>query len=113
VRPTHEPSPIKVLAMERFAWNAAGYVVDADFALAAADRRLLTLVEPTTEAEAEVRAQLAALQLRILGESVGADDPVIDDTYDLFLAARAWMDVPTSWKLVISALLQDPRMMFQ
>lgn len=112
VRPTHEPSPIKALTMERFAWNAAGFVVDTDFALPAAERWLLHGVEAATEDEPTVRAQLAALQLRILGESASPNDAVIDEMYALFLGARATLDVPSSWKLVIAALLQDPGMVF-
>lgn len=112
VNPTHAPSPIQVLARERFAWNAAGYVVDEDFAKGAPDRKLLGLVEPDTHDEATVRAQLAALRYRILADETPDDDPAVDEVYALFETARAARDAPSAWKLVIAALLQDPGMTF-
>jgi hypothetical protein len=97
--------------MDRYAANAAGFVVDADFAKPAAERRLLRMVEPDTTDPAAVRAQLSMLQKQILGEEVGAAGPVA--FWHLWSEARALGGPPAdAWKVVISAMLQDPRMLF-
>ncbi|MBX2796457.1 MAG: DUF1585 domain-containing protein [Myxococcales bacterium] len=108
---THTPTPTQQLALRVVAQEAAGSVVDADFALPAEQRRLLTAVEPTDSDPSVVRAQLARLHLRILGEVVRTDGPEVALTYGLWSDAAARSNsVPTAWKVVISALLRDPHM---
>lgn len=111
VEPTHTPTPTKALVLGRWAAEAAGHVVDGDFATAG-ERRLLQTVEADTIDEERVRAELVRLHLRILGEWVTADDPIVDETWALWDTARRRHDPTTAWKLVIAALLQDPRMGF-
>jgi hypothetical protein len=111
--PTHSPTPLKLLAMERFAWNAAGYVVDHDLSAPVGQRRLLVEVEPDTTDEAAVRSQLARLHYQVLSEPVATDDPLIDEAYALFADAHAaTSSTADAWKLVVAATLLDPRMMF-
>lgn len=109
--PVHTPTPTRQLVMDRFASEAAGFVVDADFALPAAERRLLTGVEADDTDEAPVRAQLVALELRILTEVVPSDGPEVDAAYTLFTSVLATGASPLdAWKLVLVALLTDPQM---
>ncbi len=106
-------TPTKMMVMETMGSEAAGYVVAQDFAVPAASRRLLVLVEVTTVDEISVRAQLAALHLRIFGESVSPDSPEVALSWELFSATLAVGSAPESaWKVVLTAFFQDPRMLF-
>lgn len=99
--------------LRNLAAEAAGFVVENDFAAAAADRKLLALVEADTTDEQAVRDQLAALHLRVLAEVVAPDSPEVDATYALFVAAvDQTPDVSTAWKVVLTALLQDFRIAY-
>ena len=110
--PVHTAQPIKTIFMGRLGEEAAGWVVDHDFQLPAEERRLLTLVEPTDVDEGLIRAQLQALHLAILSEALPIDDLEIDATWDLFSGALARGTPESAWKLTISVLLQDPRMVY-
>ncbi len=111
--PIYGATPTKVLVMDVFSGEAAGFVVDADFELPAGERRLFTEVEPTTEDEAAVRGQLVALHGALLGDLVEPNGAAVDATYALFVGALALGDTPAeAWTLVVSAMLQDPRMVF-
>ncbi len=113
VTPTHNPTPTKTLTMSVLASDAAGRVVDTDFALPPAERRLLRLVEADTLSEKAVREQLAWLYLRILGERVKPNGDEVSASLQLYkVGLQQRGDAPGAWKLTISALLQDPRMMF-
>lgn len=107
--PTHTATPNKVLVLQRLSAEAASYVVEHDFAAAAADRRLLSLVEPDTTDQASVEAQLVALHDRVLGTHTDED---IAETWGLFDATRQATDTTEAWTLVISLLLQDPRLVY-
>ncbi len=112
--PTHTVTPPKETVMARYAAEAAGYVVTADFGESdASARQLLTLVEPWDSDEALVREQIVALYLRILGQFVTSDDESVDATYALF-ETRLEVDGNgvEAWKLTLTALLLHPRMMF-
>lgn len=111
--PTHTFTPTKSLANAQLAANAAGYVVEQDFALPAKDRRLLGLVEASTKGEDAVRDQLVALYERFFAEEVKADSDEISALYDLFEVGRDEHGAPADgWRLVITAMLQDPAMVF-
>ncbi|MEO0606033.1 MAG: hypothetical protein AAF211_31685, partial [Myxococcota bacterium] len=114
-RPTWTTTPTKALFVAALAEEAAGHVVDADFALPAADRHLLGEVEADRDDEAAVRAQLVTIHLRFFGIEVDADDPEIDEAYQLFDAARARRSGPSAsaeaWKVTLTGLLQDPRIL--
>ncbi|MEQ1503857.1 MAG: DUF1592 domain-containing protein [Myxococcota bacterium] len=110
VQPTYVVGPVKSLALAAIAREAAGYVVDHDFAAPASERRLLGGIEPTVVDEPAVRAQLAALQLRILAEPVDPADPALDAAYAVWQAGAADGDPSDGWRLVITAMLQDPAM---
>lgn len=113
LRPTHSPTPTKALAMATLAADAAARVVQTDLARAPSARRLLHLVEADTVAQQRVREQLAWLHARILGELAQPDDPAIDASLELFELGLQLRGEPAgAWTLVITALLQDPRMMF-
>ncbi len=113
LRPTRSVTPTKTLVMGQLAADAAGSVVDSDFARPAGDRRLLGGVEADTTDEAAIRSQLAALHARILGEIVAADSEEITASFALFTLGQQNAGAPAGgWKLVLTALLQDPRMMF-
>jgi len=103
--PSHSATPTKALVMERMAYEAASTVVDSD--LAEPDRTRRRLLQGIDEGETDddaIRAQMVALYLQILGETVSADGPDVDETWLLYELG--------GWRLVIGALLQDPRMVF-
>ncbi|MEQ1506953.1 MAG: hypothetical protein ABMB14_32295 [Myxococcota bacterium] len=110
LRPTHTTTPTKTLVFQKLAENAAGFVVDRDLAVPAADRRLLREVEGDTTDEGAVRAQLAWLHDRLLAEQVDPDGPEVDADLALFELGAGGAPA-AGWKLVLTALLQDPRMM--
>ncbi len=111
--PTHSPTPTKALTMAILAADAAGWVVQTDLARDASARRLLRWVEADTVAEAQVRGQLAWLHARILGELLEPDDPGLDASLELFeLGLELRGSASGAWILVITALLQDPAVMF-
>ena len=110
--PTHTATPTKALAMAMHADEAAGFVVESDLKSAASERRLLQLVEQSTTDEATIREQLAWLHLRFFGEFLDPAGDDIDLTYSLFESVNQTSGPNTAWKVVVSALLQDPRMTF-
>jgi hypothetical protein len=112
-QPTFTVTPTKMLSAQMLASDAAHWVVENDFAATADDRRLLKLVEADTSDEAAVRAQLAWLTLRILGQWVEPDSPEIDQRYDLWQTGMELRGDPAgAWTLTLIAYLQDPRMLF-
>ena len=105
--PTHTITPTKVLVMREYAAEAAGYVVKYNFSA------LLTQVSKDTTDETAIRSQLQELHLRILGESVLADSESINDTYELFEAALSNNgNAEDAWMVVLTAMFQDPTVMF-
>ena len=74
---------------------------------------LLTQVSDDTTDETAIRNQLQELHLRILGESVLADSESINETYELFqMALSNNGNAKTAWKVVLTAMFQDPAVMF-
>jgi len=111
--PIHSPTPTHEIVLGKLAREAAGFVLQNEFDKPAAERRLLTLVEPTTVDEVSVRNQIAALHLRILSERLAPDSEEIGETYALWSGMyAATSDTAKAWEITISALLQDPRMVF-
>lgn len=112
-RPTHTPTPTKLLAMGKLADEAAGYVVLSDFSVPAGERRLLGGVEADDTDEGRVREQLAQLFLRIVGEDLAVDASDVDGLYGIWSRATSRHGDPRDgWKVVVSALLQDPKVVF-
>jgi hypothetical protein len=117
-RPSNTTSATVTLVAENLAARAAKHVVSADFAEPdASKRRLLRLVEPLTQDDAAVRAQLVDWMLVMFGEELEPSDASVSDAVELFtaaLAARASTtidarDVARAWQLTLYAMLQDPR----
>lgn len=108
--PHHAPAPTHPMVLARFASEAAAHVVRSDFALPPDQRRLLGGVEPDTADEAAIRAQLDELQLRVFGHV----DPALTDRLAALRveALAATGDPERAWILVLSAMLQDPAMVF-
>ncbi|MEM6989888.1 MAG: hypothetical protein AAF721_05310, partial [Myxococcota bacterium] len=106
--PTLTVNATTVLFMRQLAINGASYVVDRDFGVDAADRRLLTLVEADDAAEEAIQEQLALLFRRIHGHQVTVEDDALLDAYAIFVAVHTRTDDPSeAWKATLSALLQD------
>ncbi len=117
-RPSTTTSATVTLVLENLAARAAEHAVSADFAEPdASKRRLLRLVEPLTQDDAAIRAQLARLMLVMFGEALEPNDGAVSDAAELFAAALAARtsttidarDVARAWQLTLYALLQDPR----
>ncbi|MBC8071810.1 MAG: DUF1588 domain-containing protein [Deltaproteobacteria bacterium] len=112
-RASHTYSATVSLVLRALAQLSATSVVDADFAVAADQRRLLDQVEPGTADEATIRAQLVALHLRLYGDRVAADSEDVDAGWQLFSAALAHGGDPVrAWKVTLTALLQDVRIAY-
>ncbi len=112
--PSHTYNAASSLVLRRLATEAAGFVVTADFAKPnRANRKLLTMVDATTRGEAEVRAQLAALHLRIYGALDDAGGEEVSLTYALFAdSLAAGESVTDAWKTTLTAMLQDARVAY-
>jgi len=100
-RPTRTFTPTRSLVYAQLAANAAGYVVERDLAAAPDARRLLSLADDPT-------AQLVALHGDILGENVEPTGPEVAADLALFDVASTDAE---GWKLVLTAMLQDPRLL--
>ena len=111
-KPVHTATPVKLLVLAGYAEEAAGFIVDADFALEAAERRLLRVVEETDTDEATVRSQLAELHAWIFGHIVSTDDASITDLYELWSAVATVSSPAEGWKAVLTAMFQAPDAMF-
>jgi hypothetical protein len=111
LRPTRTVTPTKTLVMAQLAANAAGAVVDSDLSRPALERRLLSLVEPDTTDEAAVRAQIAWLHARVLGQRDAVDSAEVDNSYALFVLG-AGQGPAAGWKVLLTAMFQDPQLMF-
>ena len=109
--PVHTPTPVKALFSAAMAQEAAGWTVDHDLL---DTPKLLTAVTGSTTDEAAIRDQLVLLHLRILGERLATDDEEIDETLALWSGALARNDddVAEAWKVVLTAMLQDIRVVF-
>ncbi len=112
--PTHSPTPVRQLALERLASEAAANVVYNDALRDPQERHLLELVSfATSDSEALVRDQIVALHLRISAQVIEPDSPQADQAYALWRKVfDASNDPRRSWTVLVTALLQDDRMEF-
>ncbi len=107
VDPEPRPLPTREIAIAWFAEEAAAFVVDHDAAAAPGERTLLAHGVPSSGGD--VRKQLAALHLAILGEWIGESD--LDATQALWDGAYLRSgDVAHAWKVVVAAMLEDHRL---
>lgn len=112
-RPSYMYSASAQLVLRSLAQLAAGFVVDADFASAAADRRLLAMVESNTTDEATIRGQLVALHRRLWGARLATDAIEIDESWTLWTGAHQLSGDPVrAWKITLAAMLQDLRIAY-
>ncbi len=109
-RPYLDPTASRTLVVRRLAQAASGWVVRADLALEASDRRLVgrtvedpTLVEPDS---AEFDRELAGLALAALAKDL--DPAETEALRELYRAVRAESDAAEAWATVVSVLLRDP-----
>jgi hypothetical protein len=111
-RPSHTTSATVSLVLENLAARAAEHVVRADFAEPdRKKRRLLSAIDAGDTSEEAVRAQLAALQLDLFGQTLAADHPHVLEAHNLFAAALTGSSAERAWQLTLYALLQDPRLL--
>ncbi len=114
-RPTHTMTPLKAIVVDQLASDAAAYVFDQDLGLPdRSQRKLFDRIEAGDLDEALVREQLAAIHSRVLGAPALADDHDVSISYELFTDVLSVNggNVRGAWVVVLSALLEDPRMMF-
>jgi hypothetical protein len=110
--PSHTMTATASVALRGLAERAAEHVVDADSEFPSS-AKLFRDVTPDETDETAVRAQLVSLHAALFAQEVTSDSPEVDDAYQLFSQAfTASNDAQRAWKLVISALLQHPRMAF-
>lgn len=113
IRPTHTPTPTRLLFQRAIAEEAAGWVVPRDLREPdPAQRHLLRLVEGDTADEPAVRAQIAWLHARVLGEVVPTESPEVDASWALWSDVASRRAPDGAWQALIAALLQSPRAMF-
>lgn len=107
LRPTHDWTASKTLVHALAAEAAADHVVTHDFALPAAERRLLRAIEAEEQDGAAVRDQIDQIYVRVLGFDL--EEEALDDLESLWHSAVARQADPThGWRVVIAAILQDP-----
>jgi len=102
--PSFAYSPTRALVLQTLASEAASH--------AAAEGELLTIADGDTS-EPAVRRQLVDLHARLLVETLPASDLAIDAGLALFRASLPRpQDTRHAWTVVLTALLQDPRIAF-
>jgi len=106
--PTHTATPTRVLVLNRLAAEGAGYVVEQDLAEAdLAARRMLGEVDGT---DAGVDRQIDAAWTRVFGEKPSREDrESLRGLYDIVADRDGETE---AWKVVLTALFQDPRVVF-
>jgi len=114
-KPAREPMTTLVLVQERLAQAASSYSVEHDRDHPD-DARLFTEItfhETPKNGEAQMRAQIQSLHLRLFGRRVAADGPEVEanlelweDLYDVSLT------VEDAWAGVLTVLLRDPDFLF-
>lgn len=110
--PSYAYSPTRTLVLQGLAAEAAAFVVEADLAAAPGERRLLRRVDAKGSDEATSRAAIVELYARILGEVVEASGAEVDAALVVLAAGRARGGEARGWTLLLTALLQDPRIAF-
>jgi hypothetical protein len=112
-QPTHTVSPTSSLVFDNFAREAAAFVVDRDLGGDAPDAGRLLTISPEETGQEAVRAQLAHLHRRLLAEMIDAQAPAVDESYALFTDALAISgDTHRAWSVVLTAMLQDSRLIY-
>jgi hypothetical protein len=113
-RPIHTPTAPREMVWQRFAAEAAGYVVQSDLQLAdRGARRLLRLVGEEDTDRAEVETQIAALLPALHGRFAEPADPVVQALTDLWLEKLDRSgEVRAAWALVLTAMFIDPDSVF-
>ena len=111
--PSHTSNASSAVVLDALAAQAAEHVVENDFAFTAS-RKLLTAADPNAGDDASVKSQLAALYERLYGERLAVDSPELERAHALYASAReaAQGDLRRTWKTVIYAMLQDPRIVY-
>lgn len=109
--PATDHSASEQLVLERLAEAAAAYAVERERDLDPSERTLLREVDDLSAApgEAGLRAQVAALLLRVHGRRLAEDHADVEALVDLWGALQAETGSPeSSWALLLSALLRHP-----
>ncbi len=89
---------------------AAPRAIALDRARAPAERLLFTAAEPDeAPAEAQVRAQLAAWHVRLLGLPAEPDSAAIDALFDLWSTVEAEGGPELAWEASLAALIRHPQ----
>jgi hypothetical protein len=102
------------LFLRGFAEEAAAYVVEKDFAETDATlRHLFTEIDESTTDEALLRAQIARLYGRILGELVDPSSEEVTQAFALWQAAfESSGDAKRAHKTLLVAMMQDVRVAY-
>ena len=109
--PSFAYSPTRMLVLETLAAEAAAHVVERDFAVPRAQRRLLREIDDDDTTESAVRAQISRLYVRVLAEVVEPAGPEVDAAHALFTEGLKH-GPRRAWTLLLTALLQDPQIAF-
>jgi len=109
-QPTWTFNPTRTLVLQALAAEAAAYVVDRDFDQPMKTKRKLLTGVGEAAGEPAVRAQIALLHARVLGEVVADDSPEVDESFALWSAITGGSR--QQWKILLTAMFQDHRMAF-
>jgi hypothetical protein len=111
--PANTVNATHILTLRMAAADAAGRVVDAEFAMSPGDRRLLRLVSDGDTDHGPVREQAAALYRMLYGDTIAVDSQEATDITELWQAGYDRSGSTThAWKLVLTALFSDVRIVF-
>lgn len=108
--PATDHSTPELLVMERLSELAAMYAVQQEMNRPTGERVLFREQEDlrVLPDEATQRAQIVALLLRVHSRFVEPDDPEVESLMALMDQFTQRLDAPTSWALLLSALLRHP-----
>lgn len=110
---SHTYNGTTFLVLDALAREAAHAVVQNDLDAPGDERRLFTEVDPDERDEGAIRAQLAAVYVRLYAERVAADSAEVDELLSLWNEAVGINDDPVrAWKTTLTAMFQDIRVAF-
>jgi hypothetical protein len=112
-QPVHTLNPTSSLVFDNLAREAAAFVVQRDLVQGAPAQDRLLLVDPDEADPDAIRAELARLHKRLFAEVVDPDDETVELSYALFSDALARSNDPRrAWAVVLTAFLQDSRLLY-
>lgn len=110
--PAHTVNATHILTLRMASADAAGRLVDAEFAESRSDRRLLTEIDADSTNETDIREQIVLLNKLLYGEVVDVNHADVTDAFTLWTTVAGREDNTYAWKVTVAAMLSDVRVAF-